>query len=131
MAAESRGKGYGSGRHGNDEVKKIIYRPEHKLETAYKKDWADIFITILAWLCIIFLPVTIIVVVVWKIKNEIRFWKWLFHGMPNMANHRWYALSVIGTIGFIGLCSVIAVIDAVSEKIRKSKQTMKVDNENF
>lgn len=108
-------------------MKKIIYKSEP--ETSHKKDWDDIFTTILAWLCIIFLPLTIVVAVVWKIKNEIGFWKWIFQGMPDMTAHRWYALSVIGTIGFCGLCAAIAVIDVVSEKMRNVKRIAEGNNE--
>ena len=105
-------------------MKKIICRPKHESETESQKDWKDILTSFLAWLCIIFLPVTIIAAVIWKIKNEIGFWKWIFQGMPNMANHRWYALSVIGTVGFCGLGVVLAAIDVVSEKILKSKSLL-------
>ena len=121
MAAEPRRKGYSFRRHGDDEMKKIICRPKHESETESQKDWKDILTSFLAWLCIIFLPVTIIAAVIWKIKNEIGFWKWIFQGMPDMANHRWYALSVIATVGFCGLCAVLTMIDAVCRKILRSQ----------
>lgn len=110
-------------------MKKIIYGSAYESETSHPKDWDDIFSTVLAWLCIIFLPVTIIAAVVLKIKKEIGFWKWIFQGMPDKSKHRWYALSVICTIGFCGLCAVIAVIDAVNERIRKYKPVAEDNNE--
>ena len=129
MAAEPGRKSYGSGRYGDDEMKRIICKPKHESETESPKDWKDIFTSILAWLCIIFLPVTIIAAVILKIKNEIGFWKWIFQGMPNMANHRWYALSVIATVGFCGLCAVLTTIEAVREKVQNVKRTVEGDNE--
>lgn len=110
-------------------MKKIIYRPKHEFETLYKKDWDDIVTTILVWICAILMPITIITVVVLKIKKEIGFWKWIFQGMPDVSNHRWYALSVVCTIGICVLCVVLAVIDAMSEKIRKYKRTIEDKNE--
>ena len=49
--------------------------------------------------------------------------------MPDVSTHRYYAISVICTIGFCGLCAILAVIDAVSEKMRKCKRTVEDEYE--
>ena len=65
---------------------------------------------------IILLPITVVTCVVLKIKHEIGFWKWIFYGMPDVPQKRWYIPSLIGSIVFSVIFLCLSIAAAVNEE---------------
>ena len=65
---------------------------------------------------IILLTITVVSGIVPKIKHEIGFWKWIFHGIPDVPQKRWYIPSLIGSIVFSVIFLCLSIAAAVNEE---------------
>ena len=93
-----------------------------------KRSRKDIRSAILTGMLAKFLPLILLAALVLKIRNELRFWDWLFHGMPAVP-HRWYyVLSLIGTIIGFALCVMYAIVFFSNDQTEKNGES-KVDED--